>query len=768
MRKFIDLDTDRMVEILGVQQLTESIEQKRAPLGVLEVQYFRGGTVVELASNAEGRYEIKNTGEYDSPVAITGAEMWTKVGTGTNTFYRFAYGLINPAIDAALGVEAPTTIASVTVDPGNLFTPSSPTNYAANDRVQFAIVDTTAVLPAPLQPGQHYFVATDGLTTSAFKVSETQGGPVLAITDIGTATYGVVKVSDDVVFKDFMSEVSWQEDGLDHKTQTIKHTIVNDVNRSEDKIPDSPAIVYRRGSVRFGTLEPPTNDIGIDGDIYVNQDSGNVYQRDGGVYSLIGNFQGRDAGFQYTYDGVNITGDPTSGKFLFDDTTFTDATLWNISKTDGNSNNLANFLLAQDDSTSAMKCLVMIRKVASSAYLAFYITNTLTPSTNYDTFPITPISSGGTISSGDLCHVVFIRTGDKGTAGSSAVPGLSYLWNTNTSVTDPTTGHVKVNGTVDRLSIYKTDADSGAVGGYLATWDDDFGGRISIIDPANPANFLIVDTDGTAAEHAGVWLEFPILAVANGGTLTNNLPVRVQFTPAVGGGGGGGGGSSFSMKFSSSTTTLPAGDGWLLGNNATFDQSTSLKMRGSDLNAVDFSSLQEAFKNGGGMIQVIKTTAPDNVIVFPIMSWTPSAGVVTMVVGKPVIENTSGGPVFSDTDLLTVTFLPGHGATLAPNTQNNTYEFKLVDMGHQVYHDSTSAHEYDINGATPWPPGAAIVVVNETGAGDLTIDVIGSAILKAGIGSTTSVSPFTVPADSIVTLLKTPKGLEWKITGAFA
>src|SRR5439155_14165750 len=94
-----------------------------------------------------------------------------------------------------------------------------------------------------------------------------------------------------------------------------------------------------------------------------------------------------------------------------------------ISETDGNSNALATFLTKIDDSTSTNKVLVMAIKQGGSAFFSFYITAALTDQGTYDTYPITPISTSGSISNNDVFHLNFALLGDKGDTGSTGATG---------------------------------------------------------------------------------------------------------------------------------------------------------------------------------------------------------------------------------------------------------------------------------------------------------------------------------------------------------
>lgn len=553
MRKFIDRDLEKMTDAPGVPSLTTLIEQKRATLAVFEVQFTRNGTVTELDNDAEGRIEFKIQGEYDSKVAVTGANAWTQVGSGEETYYRFIYGLINPTIDELLGVDQPI---AVTVNAGtDLFTATG-SNYAADNRVQFESDDT---LPAPLQEGQHYFISAIGLTANDFKVSRTPGGAVLDITDAGTGVHKVVKVSNDVTTYTLMAEVSWTEGGRNYKTQTIDAKIINDVNRDDDKIPDSPAIVYSRSGVRWGTDEPPSNSLGVNDDIYVNTSSGNVYQRASGTYSVVGNFKGQDAGFKYVFNS-GTSGAPGTGKFLFD-AAFGSANHFHVDETDGSGNAMGTFLTKQDDSTSDEKCLVIARKQAGSAYFAFYITGVLSDPGAYNIFPISPISTNGTISNGDTFEIAFIRTGDKGDTGAG-----SMTQNYSTTITDanPGSGIFRLDQTTISAvaNAYVNNSESGgsSISAWLDSFDDSSSASKGVLifkGITSPAAFAIFRVTG-AVVNASTYRKIPLSYVNSGGSFNDGEEFSLNFfrTGDIGGTGPSGPGYK-----ATSTSSLAVGTG---------------------------------------------------------------------------------------------------------------------------------------------------------------------------------------------------------------
>jgi len=91
--------------------------------------------------------------------------------------------------------------------------------------------------------------------------------------------------------------------------------------------------------------------------------------------------------------------------------------------------------------------------------------------------------------------------------------------------------------------------------------------------------------------------------------------------------------------------------------------------------------------------------------------------------------------------------------------------FALTDGGGHVYHPSadTTARTWTIpaNASVAFPIGAAILIINDSSAGDLTIAITSDTLVQAGTGSTGS---RTLAANGEATLLKIGT-TRWRISG---
>lgn len=147
-------------------------------------------------------------------------------------------------------------------------------------------------------------------------------------------------------------------------------------------------------------------------------------------------------GVKLTFNSAT-SGDPGSGKYLFNHATFASATAWHVSETDGDSNNIASVLATIDNGSSTNKSLVVIKEDGSGSYFFFYVTSTLTDAGAYNTFPITPIAAIGSIANGDICRILVSPVGDKGDTGATGpqAPSTSPLTISGTTLTYSTATH---------------------------------------------------------------------------------------------------------------------------------------------------------------------------------------------------------------------------------------------------------------------------------------------------------------------------------------
>ena len=87
---------------------------------------------------------------------------------------------------------------SVTIDVNtDVFTTPSAHGFSVNDKVTFTVSE--GAFPTGISAGTEYYVISSGLTSTAFKVSATEGGAAIDVSGSATGTYRVLRQGDTVV-----------------------------------------------------------------------------------------------------------------------------------------------------------------------------------------------------------------------------------------------------------------------------------------------------------------------------------------------------------------------------------------------------------------------------------------------------------------------------------------------------------------------------------------------------------------------------------------
>lgn len=165
---------------------------------------------------------------------------------------------------------------------------------------------------------------------------------------------------------------------------------------------------------------------------------------------------GRAAGLRYVYSTNTANSAPATGGVKFDSTSLTAATVMRISKTDSDGAAISAILDGWDDSTSAVRGLVTVRRVSNpSVYRTWSITANRTDNGTWDSFAINQVAGNGTSwTNGEGVYLTFDRTGDKGDTGATGPTGA--------------TGADGMNGTDLAIGTYKTIMSAGAMAYSLA------------------------------------------------------------------------------------------------------------------------------------------------------------------------------------------------------------------------------------------------------------------------------------------------------------
>ena len=105
MRVYIDLNSSTFVVSPVLTQRVSTVFFVRRDNVPVEVQFVRGGTVVELGAGAAGVIGIKKT--FTGNFLATDSD-WTKSGTGVATIYTFDLNLNTSNMDTEFSPDATT------------------------------------------------------------------------------------------------------------------------------------------------------------------------------------------------------------------------------------------------------------------------------------------------------------------------------------------------------------------------------------------------------------------------------------------------------------------------------------------------------------------------------------------------------------------------------------------------------------------------------------------------------------------------------------
>jgi hypothetical protein len=190
-----------------------------------------------------------------------------------------------------------------------------------------------------------------------------------------------------------------------------------------------------------------------------------VYQRSGGVYSIVANIKGSAGtngtnGTNGTTAGIKITyntatsGDPGSGKFRFNSTTLSAANSFAISETDGNSVNIASFLAALDDSDASSKAAVMFITADATKMILGFIVGTITDNGAYDSFSWQAFTTYGTPANNDVFYMSVVPSPLLGSEQIFNVATTQAINNDNSTQTPFFTGtgqHIVLQALTDYI-----------------------------------------------------------------------------------------------------------------------------------------------------------------------------------------------------------------------------------------------------------------------------------------------------------------------------
>jgi hypothetical protein len=113
MRVYVNLDSSEFVVSPVLAQRVTTLFFTRRDTVPVEVQFVRGGAVVELGAAATGQIGLKTTYTGDF---LANDTAWTKTGTGTSTVYQFDLNLNTANLDAVFSPDATTDSVSCKIE----------------------------------------------------------------------------------------------------------------------------------------------------------------------------------------------------------------------------------------------------------------------------------------------------------------------------------------------------------------------------------------------------------------------------------------------------------------------------------------------------------------------------------------------------------------------------------------------------------------------------------------------------------------------------
>lgn len=119
MLLYIDVESQKLVEVAGTRIPLSSVAFKRGDSARVEIQFVSGTTVQELSGTTiTGSFGLKEDGKYDTATCVVGPASWTKEGSGTSTKYVFEPNFNTTALNTLLAhgdADDTNDVASVTL-----------------------------------------------------------------------------------------------------------------------------------------------------------------------------------------------------------------------------------------------------------------------------------------------------------------------------------------------------------------------------------------------------------------------------------------------------------------------------------------------------------------------------------------------------------------------------------------------------------------------------------------------------------------------------
>ena len=160
-----------------------------------------------------------------------------------------------------------------------------------------------------------------------------------------------------------------------------------------------------------------------------------------------------------------------------------------------------------------------------------------------DSFTITGVSSGGTLSNGDRVSIVFMRAGSTGSNGTNGTngtdPGIRWAFASSTTMADPSAGNLRFNNatlaSVTAVAISYNSGETGnpSVANWVKSWDDStttaHRGTLIVKKASAPQNYIVFDITGALTDNT-TWAQLAVTVLDSAGSLSASDVLSVQFS----------------------------------------------------------------------------------------------------------------------------------------------------------------------------------------------------------------------------------------------
>jgi hypothetical protein len=291
------------------------------------------------------------------------------------------------------------------------------------------------------------------------------------------------------------------------------------------------------------------------------------------------------AGIRYVYSSTTGMVDPGPGFFRLNNAAPASATAIAFADESGETTNpdASAFINSFDDSTSAVKGYIYIKKAGEPSTFMVYAVTGLTDNSGWSQVSVTYVTGNGSMTNNDACRLEFYRVGNDGFEN-----GLKYTYSTTTTDADPGSGIFRFSsGTFASITnIYMDNADFNGVTvtTLLDSWDDSSNtahrGTLRFQKVGDPTVFREFSITGAITDGTG-YRKIPVTPSVSNGTWTNGDNFVVLFT-RTGNKGADGYIPGYKFTFSTTTTDSDPGAGTVRMNNASFGSTTQLFIDNTD------------------------------------------------------------------------------------------------------------------------------------------------------------------------------------------